>query len=188
MPRTSERIAGIAALALSAAVGVATLAHTGFLLHVLASGRVADTDVQVRDGVVIVSEMYEADSIAAGTATSGLVSDATILAVAVLVAVIGVGLVRSRPFGRRLPFWVGAAGVIVAVGGTVGAAIGAATDRRVQALASQLSGGLLPQPLELPLGILTLPLLPLAAGLTIVLVAFVFRAGTRLQRDTEGLV
>lgn len=188
MARTSERVAGVAGLVLAAFVGLATVAHAGVLLQVLASGRVADTDVQVRDGVVVVSEMYEPDSVAAGTVASGLVSDATILAVAALVAVIGIGLLRARPFGRRLPFWVGAVGIIVAVGGTLGAAIGAATDRRVQSLASQLSGGMLPRPLELPLGILTLPLLPLAAGLTILLLAFVFRAGTRLQRDTDGLV
>lgn len=184
-----QRIAGIAALVVCGLVGVATLAHLVFLVTVVASGRVASMTVEVRDGVVIYSGEMAANGVAPEAIVAALLTDLTILVVVSLVAVLGVALARDRAFGPRTPAAVVAVGAVIAIGGTASALVTSFVDRRHTALAEQLTGGTLPPgPLELPFGFLTVSLLPLVAGVMVMLLSFAFRQGVRLQRDTEGLV
>ncbi len=184
-----QRIAGIAALAVCGLVGVATLAHVAFVVAVITSGRVAAMTLEVRDGVVIYSGQAASHAVAPEAVVAALLTDVTILVVVSLVAVLGVALARDRAFGPRTPAAVVGVGAVIAVGGTASALVASFVDRRHAALTEQLLGGALPPgPLELPFGFLTVSLLPLVAGVMVMLLSFAFRQGVRMQRDTEGLV
>lgn len=179
-----ERVAGFIALALGAAVAGATASHVVQMISTIAAGRVADSSVDIDDGALVATRYANGGTVSAGDVIAGLVSDATIFGVVALVAVIGISLVRGRPFGSRMPVAVALTGALIAVGGTVSATLASFGDR-----GPSLPGGdSISAPLELPLGFVTISLLPLAAGLTIILLAFVFRSGVRLQHDTDGLV
>lgn len=184
-----QRVAGIAALVVCGLVGVATLAHLVFLITIIASGRVASTTLEVRDGVAIYSSEMAANGVAPEAIVAGLLTDVTILVVVALVAVLGVALARDKAFGPRTPAAVVAVGTVIAIGGTASALVTSFVDRRHTALAQHLTGGTVPPgPLELPFGFVTVSLLPLVAGVMVMLLSFAFRQGVRLQRDTEGLV
>jgi hypothetical protein len=186
---TTERVAGAVALALSAVVGIATIAHVVQLATIVARGRLAQTTFEVRDGVAIYGEMIGPGGVTLEAVVAGFVTDATILAVVALLIVIGSSLVRGAPFGGRTTAAVAATGAVIAVGGTVAAAISSFADRHNASLLPYFTGGAVPGALEVPLlSLVTVSLLPLVAGLTIVMLAFVFGAGARIQRDTRGLV
>ena len=181
---TKERIAGVLALALSSLIGLATLAHVLQLVVIVAQGRVATTALEARDGVVIYTQNAQPGGVAPESVIAGFVTDATILAVVALLIVIGSSLVRNSPFGPHTTVAVACTGIIIAVGGTIGAAFASFADRR----SLPPHGDTLSGPLDVSFSILVVSLLPLVAGLTIVILAFVFRAGARIQNDTEGLV
>ncbi len=184
-----ERVAGVLALTLGALVGIATIAHVAQFVIIVARGRIAETTFEVRDGMIIYGQQVGPGGVTLETVVAGFVTDATILAVVALLIVIGSSLVRGAPFGNRTTAAVAATGVVIAVGGTLAAAISSFADRHNASLLPYFTGGAVPGPLEVPvLSLVTVSLLPLVAGLTIVMLAFVFRAGARIQRDTQGLV
>ena len=180
-----ERIAGTATLALAAVVAAVSVGHLVQTIALVVSGNVAPTSVESGDGALVVTQSASGGAVTLATAVSSIISDVTILGVLALAAAIGISLVRGRPFGPRITTAVTAAGIAVAVGGTLSAAI--ASFGNGQPIGST-RGEPLSGALDIPLGFLTISLLPLAAGLMIVLLGFIFRAGSRLQRDTEGLV
>lgn len=104
------------------------------------------------------------------------------LVVSVAIAWLFVSLARGKPFARSLQALALTAGATLALGSLLGQAI-AGFGRMNAALA--LNGALGEE--RFLVGT-TFDTLPLVLGFAIMALAFVFRAGHRLQRDTEGLV
>ncbi|MDA4895125.1 hypothetical protein PFZ55_50525 [Streptomyces sp. MS2A] len=98
---------------------------------------------------------------------------------------LGVSLIRSRPFRTSMSWTLGIAAVLVLAGGILGQAAGAfGRAVAVDALASvdpSVHDVLWPLLAEIDLA-------PVGWGFALALVASAFSLGTRLQKDTEGLV
>lgn len=114
------------------------------------------------------------------------------LTIGIAVAWLGILLLRGRPFVRSLPHVIGVAAVAVMISG-IGSQVAASAARAavVEFLgAAEITGGDRGDgPYEgLMAWNLGLDLSPLGWALGLALVAAAFQIGTRLQRDTEGLV
>ena len=187
--RPLNRAAGVTALVLGGLAALATVAHLAQTMWMIAQGRVGASSLEFVDGGVMVTSKLNPAEIAVESVISAFVGDVTILIVIGVVSAIAVALVRDRPFGRRTPLAVALAGLAVTLGGSVSAAFSSIAARRDRAALDGLLGGSPSDgPLDLTLGILTVSLLPGAAGLTIVFLAVVFSRGAKLQRDMDGLV
>ncbi|MFN4001653.1 hypothetical protein [Microcella sp.] len=190
-PRTRalNRAAGTTALIAGGLAALVTVAHLAQTVWTIAQGRVGTASVEIVDGGVMVTSMLNPGDVSVEAVIAALVGDVTILIVIGVVSSIAVALVRDRPFGRRTPRAVAVAGFAVAIGGSISAVFSSVAARRDRTLLDQIAGVSAPDgPLDVSLGILTVSLLPIAAGLTIVFIAVVFARGTELQRATEGLV
>lgn len=190
-PRTRalNRAAGTTALVVGGLAALATVGHLAQTVWIIAQGRVGASSVEVVDGGVMVTSRLNPGDVSVEAVIAALVGDVTILLVIGVVSAIAIALVRDRPFSHRTPLAVAVAGFAVAIGGSISAVFSSVAARRDRTLLDQLAGVSPPDgPLDVSLGILTLSLLPIAAGLTIVFIAVVFSRGAELQRATEGLV
>lgn len=113
------------------------------------------------------------------------------LTISIAIAWLAIALLRGRPFSRALTNGIGTAAIAVLVGG-LGAQIAAAVAR--ESIVSFLdprvitAGGGASGSHEGLASILNLSLAPIGWSFGLALVAVAFHIGTRLQRDTEGLV
>ncbi|WP_309067547.1 hypothetical protein [Microbacterium sp.] len=122
-----------------------------------------------------IRSMLWAESVLPAIATIGVCAIAWWLAVS---------LMRARPFRRAMSTAIAVVSVLVIVGGTVGQLLGAfARAAAVEFLATDGPGA---EPFSLFL--LELDLAPIGWGFALALIAGAFGIGSRLQRDTEGLV
>lgn len=98
---------------------------------------------------------------------------------------LGVSLIRGRPFRTTMSTTIGVAACLVAAGGLFGQVAGAvARAMIVDALAAED-----PSVYDAFVAFqLDLDLAPLGWGFALALIATAFAAGSRLQRETEGLV
>ena len=177
-----QRTAGTLAVALAAAVAILTLGHLVYAVWLIGTNRLAESFFEFDDGVLIYTELANPAGVTALADVAAIIADLTILAVAALVVIIGLSLIHGRPFNRRMPLAVTLVGIAIAVGGTISEVLGAIGRH---APTSRVEPG---NPLDLAVGYFSVSLLPLAAGLAIVVLAVVFRHGSQMQRDTEGLV
>lgn len=108
------------------------------------------------------------------------------LAIAVAVAWLALALLRGRPFTRAFPWVLAAVAIVVMVAGVASQLVGAIARAETVAFLGDPrvftdEGGFAAFSLSLDLG-------PIGWGLGIALVAAAFSIGTRLQRETRGLV
>ena len=116
--------------------------------------------------------------IALGSATGIL----TNLIVSMAVAHLCWKLLRRRPFDRSVSWMVMAVGTILMLGTVIGGGLGGLGHMMAAVeLNSDIQSGFW------ALGF-SLDITPLVVGLVLFLVTMAFEAGTRMQRDTEGLV
>ena len=117
-------------------------------------------------------------------AWAGVLNQVSFLAVMALLFLLAFRLRGENLFTPSSAWIVGACGAVLALAGTVAQALGAAARNRLAELidANQRTPG------ESILFVADFNLLPLLAGIVLVLVAGVFQFGRRLQRDTEGLI
>lgn len=123
-------------------------------------------------------------------------------AIAALIAVACRQLLSGRPFApvtARMAMWTA---VIVALGGFAAQVLGDVAGSLAASQVLGWSSGVYDPPAGVEVGpdfdfhdhiprpglFINLPLWPLAAGLGFAALAVVFRRGSRIQRDTEGLV
>lgn len=98
---------------------------------------------------------------------------------------LGVSLIRARPFRRSMAWIVGIAACLVIAGGLFGQLLGAIG----RAVVVEDLAASTPDTTDIFWTLLLdLDLAPLGWGFALALVAGAFEIGTRLQRDTEGLV
>lgn len=98
---------------------------------------------------------------------------------------LGVSLIRGRPFRTTMSTTIGIAACLVAAGGLFGQVAGAVA--RAMIVDGTAAGD--PSIYDAFSAFqLELDLAPLGWGFALALIAMAFAAGTRLQRDTEGLV
>ncbi|WP_243229616.1 hypothetical protein [Microbacterium sp. CIAB417] len=98
---------------------------------------------------------------------------------------LGISLIRARPFHRSMTWAIGAAAILVMLGGMLGQVFGA-FGRAV--LVDELAAST-PEVLDTLWTFLAeLDLAPLGWGLALALIAGAFDIGRRMQRETEGLV
>ena len=91
-------------------------------------------------------------------------------------------LLRRRAFDRSVSWLAMSVGAVLAVGSTLGGGLGGLGLMIASTELDAVSPGRF-----WPMGFQVDPT-PVMVGFVILLVAMVFDAGTRLQRDTEGLV
>jgi hypothetical protein len=98
---------------------------------------------------------------------------------------LGISLLRSRPFGRRMPAALATVACLVILGGTGGQLLGAIARA---ATVEHLGAGGAGVSDMFPTFLLDLDLSPIGWGFALALTAGAFSIGQRLQRETEGLV
>lgn len=98
---------------------------------------------------------------------------------------LGVSLVRARPFRRTMSTTIGLAACLVAAGGLFGQLCGGIGRGMIVDHLAGTDPGVYD---VFPAFAIDLNLAPLGWGFALALIAMAFEAGTRLQRDTEGLV
>lgn len=183
------------------AVSVAAAALTGIALRV---GDAFDDDLEVRlpvhdvaapdlSGNGIESAAWSAATIGvdAGAGAGWLLLFETALPALATIGVcavawwLGVSLIRARPFRRSMSWSLGAAAVLVILGGVLGQACGAfgraIVVEELAAAPAAAHEAFWPFLLELDLA-------PVGWGFALALIAGAFQIGQRMQRDTEGLV
>ncbi|KAF2415146.1 hypothetical protein B1729_01290 [Microbacterium sp. B35-04] len=98
---------------------------------------------------------------------------------------LGVSLMRARPFRRAMSTAIGVVAVLVVVGGVLSQVLGAFG----RALLVDDLAATSPEVVDVfGTFIMELDLAPVGWGFALALVAGAFEIGTRLQRETEGLV
>jgi hypothetical protein len=120
---------------------------------------------------------------AALLAWASVLYQVSVLAVAALLFLLAFRLRGENLFTPASAWIVGATGVVLALGGTVGQALDSAARNRIAELIGANQ--------QTPDGVIFafgFNFAPLVSGVILVLVAGVFQFGRRLQRDTEGLV
>lgn len=98
---------------------------------------------------------------------------------------LGVSLIRSRPFRATMSTTIGLAACLVVAGGLFGQLTGAIGRAMIIDSLASTDPGIYE---TFPAFRLDLDLAPLGWGFALALIAMAFAAGTRLQRETEGLV
>lgn len=98
---------------------------------------------------------------------------------------LGVSLIRSRPFRATMSTTIGIAACLVVAGGLFGQLAGAIGRAMIVDSLASADPGIYE---TFPAFRLDLDLAPLGWGFALALIAMAFAAGTRLQRETEGLV
>lgn len=91
----------------------------------------------------------------------------------------------GAPFTGALTRWVGGAGIALIAGGALAQLFSwLSRQEMIAAVAVNVANN----GWRLPSSAIPLDLVPLACGAVLLVIAMAFSAGTRLQRDTEGLV
>ncbi|WP_193596968.1 hypothetical protein [Microbacterium sp. YJN-G] len=98
---------------------------------------------------------------------------------------LGVSLIHGRAFRRTMSTTIGIAACLVAAGGLFGQLLGAIGRAMIVDGLASADPGVYD---VFPAFQIDLDLAPLGWGFALALIAMAFAAGTRLQRDTEGLV
>ncbi|MFD5215422.1 hypothetical protein [Microbacterium sp. NPDC058345] len=98
---------------------------------------------------------------------------------------LGVSLIRGRPFRKTMSTTIGVAACLVAAGGLFGQIFGAIARAMIVDRLAASDDGVYDFFAAFSLD---LDLAPLGWGFALALVAMAFSWGTRLQRETEGLV
>jgi hypothetical protein len=151
-------------------------------LFQLANGEVAVSDstgyMGMWDGHFAIRASYL-------TGAAQLVSILSIAFVAFAVMLLCVRLLRGVPFTASGTRWVGAAGIILIVGGAVSQLL---TWLARQAMLALVIPTARANSWRIPSASVPIDFVPLACGALLCIVALAFSAGTRLQKDTEGLV
>ncbi|WP_454295437.1 hypothetical protein [Salana multivorans] len=148
----------------------------------------ADIPVEHGDGVLDATGttlLVHADTLPTGTVWLLAIADVVFgLALAGIVASAAYvlwGIVRHRPFHRRSHLAAIVAGASLTFGSLLSQGVGGiGLMMAADELNDALGGVALPA--------FELDPLPIISGLAIVALSYVFRAGERLQRDTEGLI
>jgi hypothetical protein len=121
---------------------------------------------------------------AASLAWGAALNQVGVLAVLALVFLLAYRLQSRVLFTARSAHIVGAAGVVLAVAGTVGQVLDAVGRSRI----AEMIGVNARTPGESPAFSAEFSLAPLLVGTGLLLIAGVFEYGRRLQKDTDGLV
>ena len=116
---------------------------------------------------------------------ASLISSLTVLAIAGLVLLLCITILRGRPFTRTMTRYIGGAGLTLAVGGTISQFLTAMSHWVLVDALKDLGH---PDGVTVPDPSWTIDFTPIAAGIVLTVIAAAFEIGTRLQRDTEGLV
>lgn len=162
---------------------------TGYtqLAAVLPLFQLADGEVAVSDstGYMGLWDGHFATRASYLSGAAQLVSILSIAFVAIAVMLLCVRLLRGIPFTASGTRWVGAAGLILIVGGALSQLL---TWLARQAMLALIIPTARSNSWRIPSASLPIDFVPLACGALLCIVALAFSAGTRLQRDTEGLV
>lgn len=154
----------------------------------LTTGSALDLDAAATESGIASAEYSAIDvivtSLTLGTralfASSQLLTGLTTAVVAIAIAMVLRRLAQRAPFHRSLFRATLVSGLAILFGGMIGGALhGFATMTAAAQVGPELEAPVLVG-FDIDLGFLI--------GFVVIAVAFVFRAGTRLQRETEGLV
>lgn len=116
---------------------------------------------------------------------ASIVSTLMAIAIAGMVFLLCLTILRRRPFTRTMTWFIGCAGLILVVGGVVSQVL-AAWSRWMLVDGMKYLGP--PNGVTVPDPTWTIDFAPIIAGLVLGAIAAAFEIGTRLQRDTDGLV
>jgi len=137
------------------------------------------------------SATLEAASLSAGLKTlifaGGLLTYIAAATPGVLVSVLCGHAAAGRPFARRAPQWLLASAIVILVTGTASEILLSITRYLVSA--DVLPGSWATSAVTAPRTFeLVIPVWPIGGALALAALAVIFRYGSRMQRDTEGLV
>jgi hypothetical protein len=121
---------------------------------------------------------------AASLAWAGALNQVGVLAILALVFLLAYRLQGRILFTARSAYLVGAAGVVLAVSGTVGQVLDGVGRSRL----AEMIGANARTLGESQIFSAEINLVPFMLGIALLLIAGVFEYGRRLQKDTEGLV
>lgn len=151
-------------------------------LFLLDNGSVA---VSNSSGYVAVWDAYHAHFAGLWAAAAEATMSLTVIAVLAAVLLLCIRLLRGVPFTPTMTRWVGGAGTALIVGGAL-AQIFSWLSR--QEMIAAVAVNVANNGWRLPSSAIPIDVVPLACGAILLIVALAFSAGTRMQRDTEGLV
>ncbi|WP_349898840.1 hypothetical protein [Parafrigoribacterium soli] len=151
-------------------------------LFLLDNGSVAVSD---SSGYVAKWDAYHAHFAGLWAAASEATTALAVIAVTVAVLLLCIRLFRGIPFSQSITRWVGGAGAALIVGSAL-AQLFSWFSR--QEMIATIAVDVHNNGWRRPSSAIAVDIVPLACGAVLLIVAMAFRVGTRLQRDTEGLV
>jgi hypothetical protein len=151
-------------------------------LFLLDNGSVAFSD---SSGYLAVWDAHHAHFAGLWAAGSEATMSLTVIAVLAAVLMLCVRLLRGRPFSRAMTRWVGGAGVALIIGSALAQWFSWLSR---QEMIATVAVDVANNGWRLPSSAISIDVVPAACGAVLLIIAMAFGAGTRLQRDTEGLV
>jgi len=198
--RITIRVLGVLTVVVTAAstagsvfAGFRSLAAGETVIHLLTRMEVPNDGTPAPDGPGIVSAGFESalvtatglsDGVRALLATSMIIDTLTIAAVGGAIAWFLLMFAGRRPFQRSLFRTTLVAGFALTLGPLLATALSGFARMQAAVELNPVAHDVFEIGFEIPALGATVPLL----GLAVLALAFVFRAGERLQRDTDGLV
>ncbi len=158
------------------------LLGTSLPLFLLDNGSVAFSD---SSGYIAVGGGLHENLASQWAAASEAVTSLTVIAVLIAVLMLSISLLRGVRFTPTLSRWVGGAGLALLVGGALAQLF---TWLSRQEMIAAVAPTVASNRWRLPSSATPFDLVPLATGAVLLVFAMAFAAGTRLQKDTEGLV
>jgi MFS family permease len=150
------------------------------LISLLAEVPVGSEGVDATAESIVVTAQHVSAGVAWALATAQVISAITIGIVTVSAAAVLWRVAQRRPFHRSVRIAAMVAGIAITFGGMLSQGIGGiATMAAAGELSDRIDGVFIGFAFD-PLSIIV--------GLAILALAFIFSAGERLQRDSEGLV
>jgi hypothetical protein len=151
-------------------------------LFLLDNGSVA---VSNSSGYVAVWDAFHAHFAGLWAAASEATMSLTVIAVLATVLLLCIRLFRGVPFTPTMTRLVGGAGIALIAGGALAQLFSWFSRQEMIAAAAVNVAN---NGWRLPSSAIPVDLVPLACGAVLLIMALAFSAGTRMQRDTEGLV